>query len=66
MALTGSLAVSEFAELHLVYAREAFGESAMRHGAFMSEPENKVNAYVDQVRQHAGCSDAKNGRDIEA
>ena len=52
MELAGSLAVSEFAELHVVHAWEAIGESAMRHGAFMSQPEDKVNAYVDQVRQH--------------
>ena len=52
MELASSLAVSEFAELHVVHAWEAIGESAMRHGAFMSQPEDKVNAYVDQVRQH--------------
>jgi nucleotide-binding universal stress UspA family protein len=50
--LASSLAVSEFAELHVVYAWEAIGEGIMRHGAFMQRPENEVNAYVDQVRRH--------------
>lgn len=52
MELASSLAVSEFAELHVVHAWEAIGESAMRHGAFIRQPEDKVNAYVDQVYQH--------------
>ena len=43
MELAGSLAVSEFAQLHVVHAWEAIGESAMRHSAFMSQPEDKVN-----------------------
>ena len=50
--LASSLAVSEFAELHVAHAWEAVGESFMRHGAFMRRPENEVNAYVDQVRRH--------------
>jgi len=59
MELASSLAVSEFAELHVVHVWDAVGESAMRHGAFMSQPEDKVNAYVDQVRQrHAQLLDA--------
>lgn len=52
MELASSLAVSEFAQLHVVHAWEALGESAMRHSAFMSQPEDEVNAYVDQVCQH--------------
>ncbi len=52
MEMAGALAVSEFAELHVVHAWEAIGESAMRHGAFMSQPEDEVNAYVEQVRRH--------------
>jgi len=50
--MAGTLAMSEFAELHVVHVWEAIGESAMRHGAFISQPEDKVNAYVEQVRQH--------------
>ena len=50
--LAGSLAVSEFAQLHVVHAWEVIGENALRHSAFMGQPEDKVNAYVDQVSQH--------------
>lgn len=58
MELAGSLAVSEFAELHVVHAWHAFAESAMRDGAFMHRPEEEVNAYVEQVRaHHARCLD---------
>lgn len=52
MEIAGALAVSEFAELHVVNAWEAIGESAMRHSAFMSQPEDAVNAYVEKVRLH--------------
>jgi len=51
--LAVSMAIADFAELHIVHAWEALGESEMR-GSFMRVPEEKVNAYVDQVRlQHA-------------
>ena len=52
MEMAGALAVSEFAELHIVHAWEAIGESALRHSAFMRKPEDKVDAYVEQVRRH--------------
>ena len=52
MELAGSMAVSEFAELHVVHAWHAFGESALRHSAFMSQPEDEVNAYVEEVQRH--------------
>lgn len=52
MEIAGALAVSEFAELHVVHAWEAIAESAMRRGAFMSQPEKEVNDYVEQVRAH--------------
>jgi nucleotide-binding universal stress UspA family protein len=52
MELAGSLAVSEFAQLHVVHVWEAIGEGALRYGAFMQRPEAEVNAYVEQVRQH--------------
>jgi len=45
-----SMAISDFAELHIVHAWEAIGERAMR-GSFMPTPEEKVIAYVDQVRR---------------
>ena len=49
--LASSLAVSEFAELHVVHAWEATGEDIMRHGIMIQKPENEVNAYVYQVRR---------------
>jgi len=52
LEMAASLAISESAELHVVHAWEAVGESALRHGAFMSQPEDKVNAYVERVRRH--------------
>lgn len=52
MEIAGSLAVSEFAELHVVHAWQATGESFMRHGAFLDWSEEEVNAYVEQVRGH--------------
>lgn len=58
LEMASSLALSEFAGLHIVHAWEAIGESAMR-GAFLHTPEDKINAYVDQVkRQHATNLDA--------
>lgn len=45
-----SLALSDFAELHIVHAWHAPCESAM-HGAFMHTPEEKINAYVEHIRQ---------------
>jgi nucleotide-binding universal stress UspA family protein len=49
--LASSLAVSEFAELHVANAWEAIGEGAMRSGSLMHRSENEVNAYVEQVRR---------------
>lgn len=70
--LAGSLAVSEFAELHVVNAWEVTGESALRHGAFVQRPEDEVNEYVDQTRRHhvqlldtlIKKVDAKLGKDV--
>lgn len=52
MEIAGSLAMSEFAELHVVHAWEAVGESALHHAPFMSRPEEEINAYVEQVQHH--------------
>lgn len=58
MEMAGSLAVSEFAELHVVHTWTAIGESVMRNGAFLNHTEEEVNAYVDEVRgAHAGRLD---------
>lgn len=55
--MASALALSEFAELHIVHAWEATGESAMR-GVFLHTPEEKIAAYVEQVRQqHAANLD---------
>jgi universal stress protein E len=52
MEIAGALAVSEFAELHVVNAWQAVGENTLRHSAFIRTPEDEVNAYVEQVRRH--------------
>jgi nucleotide-binding universal stress UspA family protein len=46
-----SLALSESAELHIVHAWHAIGEGEMRFG-FIHTPEDKINTYVEEVRQH--------------
>lgn len=51
MEMATSLALSEFAELHVVHAWEAIGEGAMRSG-FMRTEEEKVKAYVKAVERH--------------
>jgi nucleotide-binding universal stress UspA family protein len=50
LELASSLAISDFAELHIAHAWHAVGESAMR-GGFMTAPEKKIIAYVEQVRR---------------
>lgn len=50
LEMAGSLAISDFAELHIAHVWNAVGESAMR-GAFMKTPEEKILAYVEQTRQ---------------
>lgn len=52
MELASSLAISEFAELHVAHAWEVIGESALRHSIFMELPEEKVNAHVASVHKH--------------
>jgi len=55
LELATSMAIADFAELHIVHAWEAVGESAMR-GSFMRTPEAKVNAYVELVRRQREVS----------
>ena len=50
LEMAGSLAISDFAELHVAHVWNAVGESTMR-GAFMNTPEEKIVAYVEQTRQ---------------
>lgn len=57
LEMASSLALSEFAELHIVHAWHAVAENAMR-GAFMHTSEDDIIAYVEQVRrQHAANLD---------
>jgi nucleotide-binding universal stress UspA family protein len=51
LEMGSSLALSDFAELHIVHAWEAIGESLLRHGVLASEPEEQVRTYVEQMRQ---------------
>ncbi len=52
LEMASSLALSDSAELHIVHAWEAIGESALREGAFIMRPEEEVDAYVEELRQH--------------
>lgn len=52
MEMSSSLALAEFAELHIVHVWDAIGESAMR-GAFLVTPTDQIRDYIAQVkRQH--------------
>jgi universal stress protein E len=50
LEIAGALALSEFADLHVVHAWDAIGEILLR-GTVVSAPEADVAAYVDQVRE---------------
>ena len=49
LELAASVALAEFAELHLVHVWSAIGEGALR-GAFVGAPEEQVQAYVEAIR----------------
>ncbi len=52
LEMASSLALSEFAELHIVYIWKAMLESTMR-SAFIHRPEDEVVAYVeDEMQRH--------------
>ena len=51
LEMASALALSDFAELHIVHAWHAALESTMR-GAFINRPEAEVVAYVEAERQH--------------
>jgi len=58
LEMSASLALSDFAELHIVAAWHAIGESAMR-SAFIRTPEKEITTYVEQVkRRHEVSLDA--------
>lgn len=50
LEMAASLALSDFAELHVAHAWHAIGESAMR-GPFLAQPDSEVSEYVAQVRK---------------
>ena len=50
LEIASSLALSEFAELHIVHAWKAIGETEMRDG-FIKRPEDEIVTYVEKVRQ---------------
>ncbi|MCW8890559.1 MAG: universal stress protein [Sedimenticola sp.] len=57
LEMGSSLALSDFAELNVVHVWHPIGESALR-GAFINTDEEKITAYVEQVRrQHARSLD---------
>jgi nucleotide-binding universal stress UspA family protein len=49
LEMASSLALADFAELHIVHVWDAIGESAMR-GVFMSASDQQIKAYVEQNR----------------
>ncbi len=55
LEMAASLALSDFAELHVVVAWDTIGENVMR-GAFMRTPEVEITAYVEQVRRRYATS----------
>ena len=55
LEMASSLALTEFAELHIVHVWDAIGETAMR-SAFMRTPEEDVMAYVEQTRSRHAAS----------
>mgnify|MGYP000718260837 CR=1 FL=1 len=52
LQLAGSLAVSEFAELHVAHAWRVTGESTLRHSPFMQQPQKEIDAHVERVRNY--------------
>ncbi len=52
LEMASSLALAEFAALHIVHVWDAIGESTMR-GAFLANPSEQIRDYIAQVkRQH--------------
>lgn len=57
LEMASSLALAEFAELHIAHVWRPIGETAMR-GAFIRTPEDQINAYIEQVKlQHEKAFD---------
>ena len=57
LQLASSIALSNFAELHIVHVWDAIGESSIR-SPFIHTPEKQIKEYVKQTKQqHANCLD---------
>jgi nucleotide-binding universal stress UspA family protein len=52
VGLAASVALADFAELHIVHAWGALGEQALRYRAFMATPEHEIQDYVEKTRRH--------------
>ena len=50
LEMASSLALSEFAELHIIHTWEAIGESVM-YGGFITMSKDEITSYVEEVRQ---------------
>jgi len=50
LEMASSLALSEFAELHVIHAWDVIGENTLR-GAFVDMSDDKIIAYIEKVRQ---------------
>lgn len=55
LEMASSLALSDFAELHVAHAWDVFIER-VAHGAFVHLPEEKINTYIEQERRHHAAS----------
>ncbi len=56
--MASSLALSNFAELHIVHAWDSITENSL-HSPFVNIPEEKISGYVEQVKQqHENSLDA--------
>lgn len=51
LQIASSLAISEFAELHIAHAWDVMGENAMHHGVFTKTPEAEISAYVNTAKE---------------
>ncbi len=63
LEIASSLALTDFAELHIVQVWHAVGESAMR-GVFMHTPEPQVLEYVDKQQQRYSSNLEKIMREV--
>ena len=55
LEMASSLALTDFAELHIGHAWHAIGETVMR-SAFLRTPEEQIISYVEQVKQQHSTS----------